>query len=124
MSVAQKPFLQRIDTITLLLYVCLVTIGLLAVFSVEHHSTDPGFFMPNKDYIKQISWFGYSIVLGVLILLTDSKFFSSTAFLGYTIGMAVLVLTIFVGVDVKGSHSWLGVGSFRFQPGEVCKIFT
>ena len=33
-------------------------------------------------------------------------------------------ITIFLGVDVKGSHSWLGYGSVRFQPGEVCKIFT
>jgi rod shape determining protein RodA len=69
-------------------------------------------------------WFGYSLLLGMLILLTDSKLFASTAFLGYTIGIVVLILTIFIGVDVKGSHSWLGVGAFRVQPGEVCKIFT
>lgn len=59
-----------------------------------------------------------------MILLTDSKFFSSFAFLIYTVGLAVLIVTIFAGVDVKGSRSWLGVGSFRFQPGEVAKIFT
>lgn len=102
----------------------LVVIGMLAVFSVEHRSTDVTIFIANKNYMKQFVWFGYSLLLGLLILLTDSKFFASTAFLGYTIGVAVLILTIFIGVDVKGSHSWLGVGSFRFQPGEVCKIFT
>jgi rod shape determining protein RodA len=59
-----------------------------------------------------------------MILLTDSKFFSSFAFLIYTVAIAVLIITIFAGVDVKGSRSWLGVGSFRFQPGEVAKIFT
>ncbi len=74
--------------------------------------------------MKQLMFFGYSIILGIIILLTDSKFFASTAFLSYTIGIVVLILTIFIGVDVKGSHSWLGIGSFRFQPGEVCKIFT
>jgi rod shape determining protein RodA len=80
--------------------------------------------MMHKNYMKQVMWFGYSLVLGFAILLTDSKFFSSTAFLAYTLALALLVFTIFGGVDVKGSRSWLGVGSFRFQPGEVAKIFT
>jgi len=124
MSSARKSLFSRIDGITVLLYVVLVTIGLLAVFSVEHRSTDVSIFLSNKNYMKQAGWFGYSLLLGMLILLTDSKFFSSTAFLGYTIGIFILIITIFLGVDVKGSRSWLGVGAFRFQPGEVCKIFT
>ncbi|MBC7553839.1 MAG: rod shape-determining protein RodA [Taibaiella sp.] len=124
MSSLGKSLFSRIDAVTILLYVMLVVIGMLAVFSVEHRSTDVTIFIANKNYMKQFVWFGYSLLLGLLILLTDSKFFASTAFLGYTIGVAVLILTIFIGVDVKGSHSWLGVGSFRFQPGEVCKIFT
>ncbi len=119
-----KSLFQRIDGIMLLLYISLVVIGLLAVFSVEHRTTDLTIFIANKNYMKQFIWFGYSLALGMLILLTDSKLFASTAFLGYTVGIVVLILTIFIGVDVKGSHSWLGVGSFRFQPGEVCKIFT
>lgn len=114
----------RIDGITLLLYVLLVAVGIMAVFSVEHRTTDTSLIMMNKSYMKQLVWFGYSLLLGFIILLTDSKFFSSFAFLIYTVALAVLVITIFAGVDVKGSKSWLGVGSFRFQPGEVAKIFT
>jgi len=101
-----------------------VIVGLLAVFSVEHRSTDVTIFLMNKSYMKQAIWLGISLFIGLLIILTDSKFFSSTAFLLYTIGLFVLFLTIFIGVDVKGSKSWLGVGSVRFQPGEVCKIVT
>jgi rod shape determining protein RodA len=56
--------------------------------------------------------------------MTESKFFSSIANLSYTFGLFLLFITIFIGTDVKGSHSWLGVGGFRFQPGEICKIFT
>jgi rod shape determining protein RodA len=80
--------------------------------------------MMNKSYMKQIMWLGYSLFIGFIIILTDSKFFSSFAFLLYTVCIAVLIITIFAGVDVKGSRSWLGVGGFRFQPGEVAKIFT
>ncbi len=108
----------------LLLYLALVTVGILAIFSVEHRSTDTSIIIMNKSYMKQVIWLGYSLFIGFIILLTDSKFFSSFAFLIYTACIAVLIITIFAGVDVKGSRSWLGVGGFRFQPGEVAKIFT
>ena len=124
MSSLRKALFYRIDGVVLLLYVLLVTVGILAIFSVEHRTTDITIFMANKTYMKQFMWFGYSLLFGFVILLTDSKFFSSFAFLIYTIALAVLFITIFAGVDVKGSRSWLGIGSFRFQPGEVAKIFT
>lgn len=124
MSSLRKTLFYRIDGIVLMLYIMLVTVGILAVFSVEHRATDTSLLMMSKSHTKQLIWFGYSLAIGFVILLTDSKFFSSIAFLAYTIGIAVLIFTIFGGVDVKGSKSWLGVGSFRFQPGEVAKIFT
>ncbi len=124
MSSLRKALFYRIDGIVLLLYVLLVAVGIMAVFSVEHRTTDTSLIMMNKSYMKQVVWFGYSLGIGFIILLTDSKFFSSFAFLIYTAALAILIVTIFAGVDVKGSRSWLGVGSFRFQPGEVAKIFT
>jgi rod shape determining protein RodA len=124
MSTLRKTLFYRIDGIVLLLYLMLVTIGILAIYSVEHRSTDTSLFMMNKSYMRQVIWLGYSLFIGFIIILTDSKFFSSFAFLIYTICIAVLIITIFAGVDVKGSRSWLGVGSIRFQPGEVAKIFT
>jgi len=124
MSSLRKALFYRIDGIVLLLYVVLMAIGIMTIFSVEHRTSDVSLIMMNKSYMKQLTWFGYSLILGFIILLTDSKFFSSFAFLIYTIALAVLFITIFAGVDVKGSRSWLGVGSFRFQPGEVAKIFT
>jgi len=124
MSAANKSIFSRLDAPTVLLYAALVAIGLTAVFSVEYRVTDPSIFMMSKSHMKQFTWFGISLFVGLLIIFTDSKFFSSFAYLSYTIGLFLLVITIFAGVDVKGSHSWLGVGSVRFQPGEVCKIFT
>jgi rod shape determining protein RodA len=124
MSDLKKTLFNRIDTPLLLMYLALVTVGILAIFSVEHRTTDTSLIMMNKSYMKQIIWLGYSLFIGFIIILTDSKFFSSFAFLLYTICIIILIITIFAGVDVKGSRSWLGVGGFRFQPGEVAKIFT
>ena len=123
MSAPNKSFIARLDGLTILFYILLVTIGLLAVFSVEHRDGMPLFDL-KMNASKQVMFFGISLFLGLIILFTDSKFFSSIAFLSYTIGIFLLIITIFLGKNVKGSHSWLGVGSFAFQPGEVCKIFT
>lgn len=124
MSAQSKSIFGRLDTLTLVLYLSLVFIGVMTVFSVEHRSTDPSIFMMNKNHMKQFMFLGVSLFVGLIIIFTDSKFFSSFAYLSYTIGIFLLIITIFAGVDIKGSHSWLGVGAARFQPGEVCKIFT
>ena len=124
MSDEKKSIFSRVDSLTFVMYVALVFVGLLAVFSVEYRSTDPSIFMMSKSHMKQFTWLGISLFVGLIILWTESKFFSSFAFLFYTIGVALLLITIVAGKNVKGSHSWLGVGSFAFQPGEVCKIFT
>lgn len=124
MSKTGKTVFGRVDSITLLLYLVLCTIGLLAIFSVEYRRTDPTIFMMSKSHMRQLIWLGISLFAGILILFTDSKFFSSVAYLSYAIGLALLLLTVFIGVGTKGSASWIGVGSLRFQPGEVCKIFT
>lgn len=124
MSKEQKSFIGRIDSVTFMLYLSLVFIGLIAVFSVEYRSTDASIFIMSKSHMRQFIWLCISLFVGVIILFTDSKFFSSIAYLAYTIGIFLLIITVFAGSDVKGSHSWLGVGSAKFQPGEVCKIFT
>lgn len=124
MSNQQKSFLSRIDSVTFLLYLSLVFIGLIAVFSVEYRSTDASIFIMSKSHMRQFIWLCVSLFVGIIILFTDSKFFSSIAYLAYTIGIFLLIITVFAGSDMKGSHSWLGVGSAKFQPGEVCKIFT
>ena len=123
-TTVNKSFISRLDSLTILLYVALVFIGLTAVFSVEHRATDTAVFTLQHNYMKQLMFFGISLFIGIIILFTDSKAFSAVAFLSYLSGLVLLVLTIFIGKNVKGSHSWIGVGAFAFQPGEVCKIFT
>ena len=118
-----KSFLARLDSISLLLYFLLVAIGILSVFSVEYHQGQR-LFAPGMSYTMQTVWLGISLFVGLVILFTDSKFFSSFAFLSYALGILLLLVTIVVAKDHKGSRSWLAIGPVSFQPGEVCKIFT
>lgn len=124
----KNPSISKgIDWLTITLYLSLAIIGLICIFSVEYKSTDGviqsilGF---KKEYSKQFYFLGISIVVASFILLTDSKFFTATANIGYAAGILLILSTFVVGKEVGGSKSWIPLGFMNIQPVEVCKIFT
>lgn len=123
-TIPRKSVTSRIDWLIIFLYLTLVLIGISAVYSVEYVNFSEPFFNMGKSHMKQITWLGISLLIGLIILLTDSKFFSSVAYLSYLFGIILLLATFALGAEVKGSHSFIKFGSFSFQPGELCKIFT
>ena len=118
---------KGIDWITVWLYIIFVCIGLLCIFSVELKPEDnlmESIAGLQKNYARQLLFIGISAVIAVFILLTDSKFFTATANIGYALGIVLMTLTFFAGKDINGSRSWIPLGFFNLQPVETCKIFT
>jgi rod shape determining protein RodA len=118
---------KGIDWLMVWMYLLLVIIGLLCIFSVEYQTTDPvlqSFLGFKKEYSKQFYFALAAIVVAAFILLTDSKFFTATANLGYAGGVLLILATFAVGKEVGGSKSWIPLGFMNIQPVEVCKIFT
>src|SRR5688500_17208575 len=79
---------KGIDSLMIWLYLLLVGIGILAIFGATYRDDDPvlsSFFSFKNDYSKQFYFFVLSIVIGVFILLTDSKFFTATANISYAV---------------------------------------
>lgn len=125
MSIIRKTFSERIDWLLVFLFLALSIIGILCIFSIEHRDTDTSIFMMNRNYMKQLIWFSISICLAIIILLIDSKLITAIPFLSYVLGIVFLILALTpLGKGVKGSHSWLNLGFFTFQPGELMKLFT
>lgn len=120
----RKPVLARIDWPTLLLVLSLITVGIMAVYTSEYTSFSEPFFDMGKSHMKQLMWLCISCFVGFIILFTDSKVFYSLSNLSYVFGIFLLLITFVIGGEVKGSHSFIKFGSFTFQPGEACKIFT
>ncbi|CAN5810235.1 rod shape-determining protein RodA [soil metagenome] len=124
----RNPTLGKgIDWLVVLLYVTLVVIGLICIFSVEYRAGDgvvQSFLGFKKNYSKQFFFFLASIVLAAFILLTDSKLFTATANISYLIGIVLVLATFVVGKEIKGSKSWIPLGFMNLQPVELCKIFT
>jgi len=118
---------KGIDWTMIWLYIILLTIGLLCIYSVEQRSNEA--ILQNitglkKNYARQLLFIGISAVVAIFILLTDSKFFTATANISYVFGIALMMLTFVVGKNINGSKSWIPLGFFNLQPVETCKIFT
>jgi rod shape determining protein RodA len=118
---------KGIDWLSVWLYILLVSIGVLCIFSVEYHNT--GDIWQNitglkKNYSRQLLFIGISAIVAIFILLTDSKFFTATANLSYAFGILLMMATFVLGKDINGSKSWIPLGFFNLQPVETCKIFT
>lgn len=118
---------KGIDWVSVWLYIILVTIGVLCIFSVEYRSNDNiwgNIIGLKKNYSRQLLFLGISAVIATFILLTDSKFFTATANLSYLLGIVLMMATFVLGKDINGSRSWIPLGFFNLQPVETCKIFT
>jgi len=118
---------KGIDWVTVWMYIIIVSIGVLCIFSVEYHSSDDlwlNIVGLKKNYSRQLLFLGISSVVAIFILLTDSKLFTATANLSYVLGILLMMATFVLGKDINGSKSWIPLGFFNLQPVETCKIFT
>ncbi|WP_346237964.1 rod shape-determining protein RodA [Niabella insulamsoli] len=125
MSTQNVKISKGVDFVLIILYLVLLAIGLLAIFAVTYKDGDPvlqSFLSYKTDYSKQFYYGCVAMVLGLFILLTDSKFFPATANLWYAGGILMLLLVFPFHSAVKGTESIIRLGGFQFQPAEFCKI--
>lgn len=125
MSQKKAEISKGVDYVLVVVYLILVAIGLMAIFGVTYNEGDPvlqSFLGFKTDYSKQFYFAGISLILGLFLLLTDSKFFPATANLWYTAGILMLLLVFPFHSSVKGTESIIRIGSFNFQPAEFCKV--
>ncbi len=116
---------KGIDWTLIWIYLILASIGVMAIFGATYTEGDPilqSFIGFKTDYSKQLYFFIIGLVLGLFILLTDSKFFSATANLIYVFTILLLLLVFPFHSQVKGTESIIRLGGFQFQPAEFCKI--
>ncbi|MEO6187553.1 MAG: FtsW/RodA/SpoVE family cell cycle protein, partial [Ginsengibacter sp.] len=118
---------KGVDWVLIWMYILLVFLGVLSIFSVEHHSSENilnSIIGLKKNYSRQLLFLAMSAFVAALILLTDSKFFTATANLAYVFGIILMIATFVLGKNINGSKSWIPLGFFNLQPVETCKIFT
>jgi rod shape determining protein RodA len=94
------------------------------VYASVYKDTHPNIWDTDMNYGRQLIWIGISAFLGLLILLIDEKFFYAFAYFIYGATVLLLIAVLVLGTTVKGSSSWIEIGSFRMQPAEFAKFGT
>jgi len=116
---------QGIDWTTVWIYFTLLVIGLMNIYAAVYNVDNPKpIFSLENNAGRQILFIFVSFVLILVILFVDYKVYDSFAYIFYAIWILVLIATIFLGSDIKGSKSWIKLGSYSIQPAEFAKTFT
>ncbi|MCD4773628.1 MAG: rod shape-determining protein RodA [Bacteroidales bacterium] len=119
-----KKGIYNIDKVSIILFLVLVFLGWINIYAAVYNEDHNNIFDLSQKYGKQLIWIGASIILGVIILMIDVKFFSTFSYLIYGISIVSLIAVLIIGKEIAGSRSWFQIGGFGIQPAEFAKFAT
>ena len=120
----EKGVLRSIDWWVIVIYLALLTFGWISVCGASYTYGDTDIFSLDTRSGMQIVWIATSIMIGLVILLLDDRFYDMFAFVIFAALLLLLFATIFNPHSIKGSRSWLVLGPLRLQPAEFAKFAT
>ncbi len=108
---------NNIDWISVIIYIFLVSLGWLNIYSSSLSSTD-------GTYEKQLIFIVLTIPLIFIVLFVDGKFYEKYASIIYSISLLSLLGLFAFGKTIAGQRCWYAIGSFTLQPSEFAKAAT
>lgn len=115
---------RNLDWFTVVIYVLLVLAGVVSIYAASYDFDNASILSFDEFSGKQLRWIGLSFVAGLVIMLIDFRVYEAYAYPIYIVMILLLVVTIFVAPDIKGSRSWLVLGPMSLQPAEFAKFAT
>jgi rod shape determining protein RodA len=114
----------KFDWTTIFIYIALVAIGWVNIYSASYNTTSTVFFDFSQIYTKQLVWICLSLILIPFILAVEAKFYERFSSVIYIISLISLIGLFFLGKNVNGATSWYFLGGFSIQPSEFAKAAT
>ncbi|MFT4032933.1 MAG: rod shape-determining protein RodA [Siphonobacter sp.] len=125
MASRENSILNRLDWLTVALYLACVLTGWLNIYAAVYNPDAPiSIFNFDTNSGKQLVFLGFSVLIIIAILVIDYRFWETFAIYIYGFVLLLLVAVLFLGADIKGSHSWFRIGPIGFQPSEIAKTAT
>lgn len=115
---------SSIDWMTILLYIALVIMGWMTIYSASLPLEETSLFDLSQIYGRQMLFIGLTIPIIFIILFTDAKLFERFSFIFYGVGILLLLGLFAFGKTIKGQTNWYQFGGFGFQPSEFVKTAT
>jgi rod shape determining protein RodA len=120
----EVKFVKKIDWLSILLYFLLVGMGWINIYSASVTETATSMLDMSQLYGKQLFFIGTSIVIIVLILSIEAKFYERFSSIIYMVALVSLLGLMVLGKNINGATSWYAIGSFTLQPSEFAKAAT
>ncbi len=120
----QQGIFKNVDWITILLFLLLVILGWINIYAAVYDEDHSSILDISQRYGKQLIWISAAILLALVILMIDAKFFTAFSYPIFALSMLSLIAVLVVGKEIAGSKSWFQVGSFAIQPSEFAKFAT
>ncbi|MGB3073381.1 MAG: rod shape-determining protein RodA [Candidatus Moraniibacteriota bacterium] len=108
--------LARTDAVLVSAALLLTSIGLLALYSFSETVSGNVYF--GKQLAVAVVGVGLMFFIGTL----DYRHFARMSTLLYFVTIAVLLVVLFLGAEIRGTVGWLALGGFQIQPVEFAKL--
>ena len=115
---------KTLDWVTICIYLLLIIAGWFSVCGASYDYGDRDFLDFSTRAGKQFIWIICSFGLGFVLLMLEDRMYDMFSYILYIGLMLLLIVTIFIAPDVKGSRSWLVLGPVSLQPAEFAKFAT
>ncbi len=112
------------DWVLIVLYLLLVVIGWVNIYSASFDPSAETFFSMSNEYFKQIVWIFLGFLIIAFILFLDTKFFDRFSSVIYVVSLLSLLLLFVFGKTISGATSWYNLGFMSLQPSEFAKAAT
>ena len=120
-----KKILKYIDKPLLFTTILLFILGLIMVFSASNVTAYMSHAVsPYNYFLKQAAFLGIGFVLFFFMLKFNTKSYGMFSWGLLLIGIASLVLVLFLGAAKNKAISWFDLGLISIQPSEFVKVIT
>lgn len=116
-----------IDWITFSLYLTMLGVGWLMVYTVGYGEGYPEniFDLLSTTIVgRQTIWIGIALLVLFLTQIIGWRFWRTFAWPIYVFAIILLIAVLFLGTTIKGATSWFSFAGFSFQPAEIAKFGT
>ncbi len=111
---------ERIDFLFLMLVVVLLAFGVIMLFSASQNTSVSDIY---GKFASQVRFAAIGLVLMIIISRIDYHVYRKWAPMLFGVIMVAMYAVPIVGFASHGATRQISVGSFSFQPSEVCKYF-
>lgn len=115
---------KKLDWLSILIYIILVAIGWVNIYSATYNGEGTTIFDMGTLYGKQMLFIMVSLVLAVVLVSVEAKFYERFSGVIYLISILSLLGLFIFGKNVNGATSWYAIGGMTLQPSEFAKAAT